>query len=227
MGRVEARDHRLEQMHVRILPARQRDRQAFVDAAVRRAQMAVEEGEQCVDLGANLRILVERIDGRQRKQDEGVVVGVAPAVQHRALRRQPVHVARPAVGRFRACEQMLQPLERDGAPLRIPAHLRGLGVAPDLAGLHEHAPRRGHVRRAVMVQPIDETTRAMVPADRRPQRQRLVDHAALQARDDVRRLARRNDSFVRHHVLFKPRQWPSDTHAGSGAQRMPTRKDQP
>ncbi len=189
--------------------------------------MAVEEGEQRVDLGADLRVLVERVNGCERKQDEGVVIGIAPAVQHHPLRRQPVHIARPAVGRLGLCQKMLQPLQRDGAPLGIPAHLRSLGVAIDLAGLHEHAPRRSDIRGAVAVQPVDEAARRPIPADGRPQRKRLVDHAALQARDDVRSLIPRNVSYVRHRVVSRPRQWRSDTHAGGGAQRMPTRKEQP
>ena len=96
-----------------------------------------------------------------------------------------------------------------------------------LAGLHHHPPRRGRIRRAIAVQPIDEAARFMVPADGRPQRDCVLDHAALQARDDVGRLFRRNDALVRHCVLSTPRQWPSDTHASGGVQRMPTRKDLP
>src|SRR5262249_60388127 len=43
MRSVEQRDHRLEQMHLRILPARQRRRESLREAAMRRAQPGVDE----------------------------------------------------------------------------------------------------------------------------------------------------------------------------------------
>ena len=59
MGCIEGRDHRLEQMHLRVLPARQRRRQSLQEAAMRRAQLRIEERQQRVDLGANLRVALE------------------------------------------------------------------------------------------------------------------------------------------------------------------------
>ena len=78
--------------------------------------MAVEEGEQRVDLGANLRVLVERVDGREREQNEGVVVGIAPRVQHSAVRRQPVHIAGPTVGRLRSASRCSSPFSAMARP---------------------------------------------------------------------------------------------------------------
>ena len=136
-------------MHLRILPPRQRHRQSFVNAAMRRAQLRIDEMAQRVDLGADLRVTIERIDGCQRQQHEGVVVGIAQRIQHRAVRLQRVDKARFAVGGFRLAQQMLQPLQRDRAAVGIPAHLRRLGVAIDLARLHEHPPRRRGIGAAV------------------------------------------------------------------------------
>ena len=145
--RVERRDHRFEQMHVRILPPRHRHRQSFVNAAVRRAQLRFEEMAQRVDLGANLRVAIEPIDGCKRQQHERVVVGIAQRIQHRAVRLQRVDKAGLAVGGFRLGQKVLQPLQRDRAAVGIPAHLRRLGVAIDLARLHENPPRRRGDRR--------------------------------------------------------------------------------
>ena len=147
MRRVERRDHRFEQMHVRILPPRQRHRQSFVNAAVRRAQLRVDEMAQRVDLGADLRVAIEPVDGGQRQQHEGVVVGIAQRIQHGAIRLQRVDEAGFAVGGFRLGQEVLQPLQRDRAAVGIPAHLRRLGVAIDLARLHENPARRQGDRR--------------------------------------------------------------------------------
>ena len=116
MRRVERRDHRFEQMHLRILPPRQRHRQSFVNAAMRRAQLRVDEMAQRVDLGADLRVAIERIDGRQRQQHEGVVVGIAQRIQHRAIRLQGVDKARLAVGGFRLGQKCSSPFSAIARP---------------------------------------------------------------------------------------------------------------
>src|ERR1700744_384970 len=76
VGRIEGGDHRLEQMHLRVLPARRRGRLPLEEATIWRAEFTVEEAEQMIDFGTHLRIVVERVDGREREQDEGVVVRV-------------------------------------------------------------------------------------------------------------------------------------------------------
>ena len=72
--------------------------------------------------------------------------------------------AGPAVGGFRFGQKMIQPLQRDFAAFGIPAHLRGLGEAIDLPGLHEHAPRRETIGAAVRVEPVDEAARRRDPS---------------------------------------------------------------
>ena len=106
MRRVERRDHRFEQMHLRILPPRQRHRQSFVNAAMRRAQLRLDEMAQRVDLGADLRIAIEPVDGCKGQQHEGVVVGIAQRIQHGAIRRQRVDEAR-------ACRRAPSPWRAD------------------------------------------------------------------------------------------------------------------
>jgi hypothetical protein len=177
-------------MHLRVLPPRQRDRQSFVHAAMGRAQLRIDEMAQRVDLGANLRVTIERVDARQRQQHEGVVVGIAQRIQHGAIRGQGVDKARPAVRGFRFRQKMIQALQRNRAAVGIPAHLRRLGVAIDLARLHKHPARRQAVRAAVRIEPIDKAARYVVPAFGRPQRQALLDHAKLQPRDDIGRIQR-------------------------------------
>ena len=159
MRRVERRDHRFEQMHLRILPPRQRHRQSLVNAAMGRAQLRIDEMAQRVDLGADLRVAIERMDARQRQQHERVVVGIAQRIQHGAIRLQRVHKAGFAVGRFRLRQQVLQPLQRDRAAVGIPAHLRCLGVAIDLARLHENPPRRQAIGATVRIEPVDKAAR--------------------------------------------------------------------
>ena len=190
MRRVERRDHRFEQMHLRILPPRHRHRQSFVNAAMRRAQLRVDEMAQRVDLGADLRVAIEPIDGCKSQQHERVIVGIAQRIQHRAVRLQRVHKAGLAVGGFRLGQKVIQPLQRDRAAVRIPAHLRRLGVAIDLARLHANPPRRQAIGAAVAIEPIDKAARLVVPAFGRPQRQAVVDHAKLQLRDDIGRIQR-------------------------------------
>ena len=163
--------------------------------------MGVQERQQRVDFGADLRVAVERIDGCQRKQHEGVVVGIAQRVQHRAIGRQRVHEARPAVGAPGFGQEMLQPLQRDLAALRIPADLRRLGEAIDLPGLHEHAPRRETIGAAVAVEPVDEAADCPDPSLR-------PDHngsacsimRSFRSRDDVDRIVRRGGLCFSHYV---------------------------
>ena len=162
---------------------------------MRRAQFRFDEVAQRVDLGADLRIAIEAIGGGQRQQDKGVIVGIAQRIQHRAIRLQRVDETRFAIGRFRLRQQMLQPLQRDGAAFGIPAHLRRLGVAVDLPRLHENPARRRTVRTAVRIEPIDEAARIVVPTFGRPQRQAMLDHAELQPRDDIGRIRRSVISF--------------------------------
>ena len=164
MGRIERRDHGFEQMHVRILPARHRRRQSLQKAAMRRAQMRVQERQQRVDFGADLRVAVERINAGERQQHERVVIGIAQRVQHRAIGRQDVDKARMAVGGFRLGQEMIQPLQRDFAAFGIPAHLRCLGEAIDLPGLHEHATGRETIGAAVLIEPVDKAAASSDPS---------------------------------------------------------------
>src|SRR6516162_6238576 len=52
MRGIERGDHRLEQMHLRVLPARQCRRNTLDIASMRRAQLAVEKGDQRIHLAA-------------------------------------------------------------------------------------------------------------------------------------------------------------------------------
>ncbi|MGY4311328.1 hypothetical protein ACVWW1_000631 [Bradyrhizobium sp. JR3.5] len=165
-----------------------------------RAQLGVEERQQRVDLGADLGVLVEAIGGRQRKQHEGMAVSVAQRVMHAAVRRQAEDEARPAIRRLGLGQQVVQPFQRDRAALGIPAHLGRLGVAIDLARLHKQAARRGVVGCPILMQPVDKAAARSVPADRRPQRQGVVDDAVLQPRDDVGGPVRRNALCLSHRA---------------------------
>ena len=78
MRRVERRDHRFEQMHLRILPPRHRRRQALEKAAVRRAQLRVQE-----------------MTAARRFRN-------GPAHRGRAHRRSPAPAARRRDHRYRA-----------------------------------------------------------------------------------------------------------------------------
>ena len=74
VGDIESGDHRLEQVHLRILPARHRRRPSFQKAAVERAQLSIQKRKQRVDFGPDLRIAIEGINVRERKQYERVVI---------------------------------------------------------------------------------------------------------------------------------------------------------
>ena len=153
MRGIERCDHRFEQMHVRILPSRHRGRQTFQEAAMRRAQLRVQEMTEHVDFGSDLRIPIECIDAGEGQQHEGVVIGIAQRLQHGALRRQDVDKTRPAIGSLGLAQEVIEALQRDLAAVGIPAQLGRLGVAIDLPGLHQKsasAPvgRRIHPDRA-------------------------------------------------------------------------------
>ncbi|MEY9615011.1 hypothetical protein ABIF21_007885 [Bradyrhizobium elkanii] len=165
-----------------------------------RAQLGVEERQQRVDLGADLGVLVEAVDGREREQHEGMAVGVAQRIVHAALCGQAVDEARPAVRRPGLGQQVVQPLQRDRTSFRIPAELGRLGVAIDLARLHHDPARGGVIGCPVLVQPVDKAAGGAVPARGRPQRQGLANDAALQPRDDVGGLVRRNALCLSHRA---------------------------
>ena len=95
---------------------------------------------------------------------------------------------------------MFKALQRDVAPLRVPAHLRRLGVAIDLARLNAHAARRETIRAPVRIEPIDEAAGRRVPTFGRPQRQGVVDHPKLQLRDDVAESLCRGGLSFSHRV---------------------------
>ena len=78
--------------------------------------MRVEEMAQRVDLGADLRVAIERIDGRQRQQHERVVVGIAQRIQHAAVRLQRVHKAGLAVGAFALARRCSSPFSAIARP---------------------------------------------------------------------------------------------------------------
>ena len=178
-------------MHLRILPPRQRHRQSFVNPAVRRAQLRLDEMAQRVDLGADLRVAIEPVDGGQRQQHEGVVVGIAQRIQHRAIRLQRVDEAGFAVGGFRlGSEDAPAPSarsrgRRDTSPSAPPWRSNRSGAPARKPGA---APRRS--ARPSAIEPIDKAARFVVPAFGRPQRQAVVDHAKLQPRDDIGRIQR-------------------------------------
>ena len=48
---------------------------------MRRAQMPIQNTQQRVDFGAQLRIAVERIDAGQSQQDERVIIGIAQRIK--------------------------------------------------------------------------------------------------------------------------------------------------
>ena len=163
-GSHRNRDHRLEQMHLRVLPPRHRRRQSFQErrhaasadcrpgrrAARRSRRGSARPGRAHRRSPAPA---ARRRDHRYRAAD--------PA---RRRRRQAMHEAGPAVGRLRLGQQIVQPLQRDGAAFGVPAHLRRLGVAIDLAGLHEHPPRREAIGAAVRMQPVDKAARRRRPS---------------------------------------------------------------
>src|SRR5262249_12675937 len=72
-------------------------------------------------------------------------------------------------------QQMLEPLQRNRLTLGVPAHLRGLGEAINLSGLHERPPRREPVGAAILTEAIDKAARRGIPALARPQRQGALD----------------------------------------------------
>ena len=189
MRRVERRDHRFEQMHLRILPPRHRRRQSFEKAAMRRAQLRLDEMTQRVDLGTDLRIAIERIDASP-----------APAARRRGRRYRAADPARrrqaSACGQSPACRRAPSPWPadapapsarsrgpRDTSPSAPPwrsnrsaAPARKPGAAP--------SGRRGRPRSSRSTKPPV----AAIPAFGRPQRQAVVDHAKLQPRDDIGRI---------------------------------------
>ena len=179
--------------------------------------------QQRVDLGANLRVAIERIDGCERQQHERVVVGIAQRVQHGAVRLQRVHKAGLAVGAFRLGQKVIQPLQRDRAavrdtsPFALPwrsnrsgAPAREPAAAPD--------DRRGRPDRA------DRQSRP--PSSSQPS----VDHSGRQwsimrrfsFADDVgriQRICRRSGMRFSHWVpwIISDTDEPSDTTSGRRA----------
>ena len=149
--------------------------------------MSVQEREQPVDFETDLRITIEAIDGGERQQHEGVVITVAQRIPDCTIGRQRMDEAGLAIGRPGLAQEIVEPLQRDVAPLGVPAHLRRFGVAIDLTGLNEHPPRCEAIGPAVGTQPVDKTARRCIPTFRRPQRQGLLDHAKLQPGDDIGR----------------------------------------
>jgi hypothetical protein len=152
---------------------------------VRRSKLGIQKRNQRVDLGSDLRIAIERVHRRKRKQYESMVEGVTQRIQHSAIRRQYMDKAGPAVGGFRLGQKMIKSLQRDFAATGVPAHLRGLGEAINLARLHESPPGRETIGTALLIEPIDEAARRLIPTFLRPQGQSMVDHAAFQSRDDI------------------------------------------
>ena len=75
---------------------------------MRRAKLSIQKRKQLVDFGPDLRIAIERISRRERKQYESVVVGVTQRIQDGAIRRQDMDKAGPAIGGFRPCQKMLK-----------------------------------------------------------------------------------------------------------------------
>jgi hypothetical protein len=103
---------------------------------MRRSQVAVEKREQGVNLVPDLRITAQLIDGRQRKQHECVIIGIARRFHDRSVRIEQMYKARPAIRAFGFRQKIIQTLDCDFAALWIPAHLSGFGETIDLPRLN-------------------------------------------------------------------------------------------
>src|SRR6266705_2567885 len=68
--RVEGCNHRLEQMHLRILPTRDCGGNSLDEAAMRGSQLAIDKREQGFDLVPNLGIPAQLVYSRQREEHE-------------------------------------------------------------------------------------------------------------------------------------------------------------
>lgn len=183
-GGVEQGDHRLEQVHLRVLPPWRLRRQLLDEAAMGRAQLAIEEQEAAVDLGADLRVAGQPQQGRLRQQHEGEVVGIALGIQHAAVGGGQMRKAVLGVGAAQL-QELLQPVQRDLPGVRVPVELGRLGIAVDLPRLHEGPARGVAVGRSVRAKPLDEAAMGGIPARRRPKGQGLFGHPGAEGGDGV------------------------------------------
>src|SRR5579863_795439 len=87
-----------------------------------------------------------------------------------------------AVAPMIAVDQPVRGFERDRLALRAPADQRRMGEDIDLAGLHHGAPRRVEERLPLEGQALNEASPRRVESRFGPERQRLADDPAFQAR---------------------------------------------
>ena len=178
-GTVE-RAHRLEEMHMRVLPPGQAPGGAFVPAA-RRGQ-PVEGALEPGDLGADIR--ARRRQPGRRQQHEAEIIEIMRRRADRQIRRQPAGQVAAAGGKAPGhdkIEQALGPGPEIGGQRRADPGLageRGKGIG--LARLHPEPPVEIAPWPAGMVQRLPDGAGRRVPAGAGPERHRLVQQPAPQ-----------------------------------------------
>ncbi len=187
--RLEPRQHGLEQMHVRVLLALSRvGGQNAVIASGRRLEALIENpqcGECC---GKEPRLGRELVGPGESEQSEGVGVEIALRVMNGAVGMNGKDPAVVAVAPMIAVDQPVRGFERDRRALRAPADERRMREDIDLARLHHRAPRRGVERLSFEGEALDEASARRIESRFAPERQRLLDHPALEARSRALRV---------------------------------------
>ena len=182
--RLEPRQHGLEEMHVRVLFALSRvGRQDAVIASGRRLEVLIENA-QCVEGGGEKpRLGRELVSPCEAEQREGMRVKITLRVMHGAVGMNGKDPAVAAIGAMIAVDEPVRGFERHRLALRPPAEQRRMRKDIDLTRLHHGAPRRRVKRRALEGQALDEASARRIESRLAPERQRLLDDPALEARD--------------------------------------------
>ena len=199
--RFEPRQHGLKEMHVRVLFAFAGvGRQNAVIASGRRLEVLIENAQRIERGGKKSRLGRELVSPRKPEQREGVSVKIALRVVDGAVGMNGKDPPLVAVDPVIAVDEPVRRFERDGLALRSPAEQRRMRKNIDLARLHHGPPRRREMRRSLEGQPLDEASARRIEPGRAPERQRLIDDPALQARDRVLSVDSGDERFFRRHV---------------------------
>ncbi len=180
-ARLEQRQRRFEQVHVRVLAAvRGRLRPLVVEAeAGRMPAVAPDRADRVRGEAERRRIAARAVKVGEREHDERLVVEVGHRIADAAVTPEP---ARPqSVAELAVRDQKFVAAPGGGERVR-PAQDRGMGKDVDLAGLHPDALEIDRDRAAVQAEVLGESGSLGVQADIGPHRQRHLVHPALERR---------------------------------------------
>ena len=130
------RQHRLESMHMRVLPPRLAWGNSFDEAAVARGEVAIDKVDGVVEIIPDLRVAADFRGPGQRQQDKHMIVRVAQRVGDRIVGRKDGHVSGLSVGRPIALDHECNAVHHETPTIDKPAKRRGMGIHIDLPRLH-------------------------------------------------------------------------------------------